>query len=122
MSSPQSPNTPPEQPRQPQVQNASGAEVARFVTTIKNAEQQIGEHVVEALQHPDTVAVLTTVIVGPGGEQHIVSAALNPSKMAEINRLLASAIEEREDEELCFGFHCLVKPKPAEDADSPPPT
>lgn len=90
--------------------------------TIKNAEQQIGEHVVEALRHADTVAVLTTVIIGPGGEQHIVSAALNPSKMAEINRLLASAVDEREEEEPCFGFHCLLNPKPADDATPPSPS
>ncbi len=95
----------------PQVQNATSAEIARFVTTIKNAEQQIGEHVVAALQHADTVAVLTTVVVGIDGQRHIVSAALNPSKMAEINQLLQSAAEERQDEELCFGFHCLLKPK-----------
>lgn len=111
MSSMQRPE-PEAEPAQPQAQNASRAEIARFVTTIKNAEQQIGEHVVAALQHADTVAVLTTVVIGLDGQQHIVSAALNPSKMAEINQLLQSAAEERQDEELCFGFHCLLKPKP----------
>ena len=100
------------------VKNADPVQIARFVTTIKNAEQQIGEHIVAALQHADPVAVLTTVVVGPGGEQHLVSAARNPSKMAEINQLLQSAIDEREDEELCFGFHCLVKPKRTAETDS----
>lgn len=94
-----------------EAQNASQEEVARFVTSIKNAELQVGEHVIRALQHGDTVAVLTTVVVGPGGEQHIVSAALNPSKMAQVNSLLQSATEEREEEVMCVGYHCLIDPK-----------
>ncbi len=97
-----------------QVQNASGQEVAKFVSTIKNIEQQIGEHVIRALQHTDTVAVLTTVVAGPGGQQHLISAAIDPARMMEINRLLASATEQREEEVMCIGFHCLVKPKLAD--------
>ncbi|MEZ6136353.1 MAG: hypothetical protein R3C53_15770 [Pirellulaceae bacterium] len=96
-----------------EAQNASKAEIARFVSTIKDAEQQVGEHIIRALQHEDTVAVLTTVVIGPGGQQHIVSAALNPQRTAEINQLLQSASEERVDEVMCVGFHCLIKPKPA---------
>ena len=125
MSSPEQPLPPkstPDQPSPPKADNAklpenqpSPEEIAHFITTIKNAEQQIGEHVIRALQHADTVAVLTTVVVGPGGQQHIVSAALNPSKTAQVNRLLQSATEEREEEEMCVGFHCLIKPKQAAD-------
>ena len=96
---------------QSQVQNATAPEITRFVSAIKNIEQQIGEHVIRALQHPNTVAVLTTVVAGPAGQQHIVSAALNPAEMSAINRLLDRASEEREEEVLCVGFHCLVKPK-----------
>ncbi len=98
-------------PPAPAAQNAQPGDIARFVTTIKNVEQQVGEHVIKALQHGDTVAVITTVVIGPGGQQHIVSAALNPSKTAEVNALLESAAEEREEEVMCIGFHCLVKPK-----------
>ncbi len=94
------------------VQNATAAEIARFVSTIKNAEQQVGEHIIKALQHADTVAVLTSVVIGPDGQQHIVSAALDPARTRQINALLNSAVEEREDEEMCVGFHCLIKPKP----------
>lgn len=101
---------------QPDAQNLSPEQMARFVTSIKNAEQQVGEHVIRALQHGDTVAVLTTVVVGPGGQQHIVSAALNAQKTAEVNGLLQGAQDEREAEEPCVGFHCLIQPK-----DAPPP-
>ncbi len=88
-----------------------GEQVARFVSKIKNLELQIGEHVLAALQHPDTVAVLTTVVVGLGGEQHIVSAALSPHRMSQVNELLEEAQEDRINDEVCFGFHCLLKPK-----------
>jgi hypothetical protein len=86
-------------------------QVARFVSKVKNLDQQIGEHVLAALQHPDTVAVLTTVVFGPSGEQHIVSASLNPEKMSQVNELLDEAQRERVEDEVCYGFHCLIKPK-----------
>ncbi len=103
-------------------QNLPPDEMARFVTSIKNPTQQIGEHVLAALQHPNTMAVLTTVVVGPGGQQHLVSAALDPVKVAQINYLLDSAVEQYEDEEACIGFHCLVNPKKGEPpAEGTPP-
>lgn len=101
----------PSQPSPRVSHNATSQQVARFVSKIKNLEQQVGEHVVAALQHEDTVAVITTVVAGPSGEQHIVSAAINPSRMAQINALLVEAEEERQDDEICLGFHCLLKPK-----------
>jgi hypothetical protein len=86
-------------------------QIAQFVTTIKNAEQQVGEHIIAALQHADTVAVLTTVVIGPDGSQHVISAALNPKRMQQVQQILSAAEQERELENPCFGFHCLVKPK-----------
>ena len=86
-------------------------QMAQFVTTIKNAEQQVGEHIIAALQHDDTVAVITTVAMGNDGQQRVVSAALNPDRMKQVQEILQTADEEREDEEPCVGFHCLVKPK-----------
>ncbi|NNE00182.1 MAG: hypothetical protein HKN47_22915 [Pirellulaceae bacterium] len=88
-------------------------QIAQFVTTIKNSEQQVGEHIIEALQHEDTVAVITTVMIGPDGQQHVVSAALNPDRMEQVQEILKTATEERVDEEPCVGFHCLVKRKDA---------
>ncbi len=87
------------------------AEIAHFVTTIKNAEQQVGEHIIQALQHADTVAVLTTVALGPDGQQRVISASLDPKRMQQVQEILREAGEEREEEEPCIGFHCLVKPK-----------
>ena len=87
------------------------ARVAQFVTTIRNAEQQIGEHIIQALQHADTVAVLTTVVIGPDGQQRVISAALNPNRLQQVQEILTAAETERVEEQPCMGFHCLVKPK-----------
>jgi hypothetical protein len=131
-SKPAEPEAPVEQPQQGQDANKPGSperpatnvsdeRVSQFVTSLKNPAQQIGEHVIAALKHADTVAVLTTIVVGPGGQQHIISAALDPKKAAEVNALLMNAAEEREEEEPCVGFHCLVKRKsnPSSPSDEP---
>lgn len=86
-------------------------QIAQFVTTIRNAEEQVGHHIIRALKHDNTVAVITTVAMGPDGKQRVISAALSPERMAMVQQLLQSAEDEREDEEPCVGFHCLVKPK-----------
>ena len=93
-------------------QKVDNDKISQFVTTIKNAEQQVGEHIIGALQHEDTVAVITTVMMGPDGEQRVVSAALNPLRMQQVQEILEAAVVEREEEEPCVGFHCLVKAKP----------
>jgi len=96
------------------VEDVDRSQMVQFVTTIKSPVQQVGEHIISALQHDDTVAVLTTVVKGPNGEQQVISAALNPDLMDQVQRLLVQAEEERVKEEPCVGFHCLTKPKPTE--------
>ncbi|TWU58452.1 hypothetical protein Poly51_12300 [Rubripirellula tenax] len=86
-------------------------QIAQFVTTIRNAEEQVGQHIIRALQHTDTVAVITTVAMGPDGKQRVISAALSPERLKLVQEILQDAEDEREDEEPCVGFHCLVKPK-----------
>lgn len=95
------------------------SKIAQFVTTIKNAEQQVGENIIRALQHEDTVAVITTVAMGPDGQQRVISAALSPERMQQVEEILKAAEDEREDEEPCVGFHCLVKPRQSEQHDEP---
>lgn len=93
------------------VEKVDTDQLQHFVTTIKTAEQQVGENIINALQHDGTVAVLTTVTLGPDGQQNVVSAALNPILMSQVQQILVSAQAERESEEPCVGFHCLIKPK-----------
>lgn len=102
------------------VTNVDAGQLQHFVTTIKTAEQQVGENIIRALQCNGTVAVLTTVVLGPDGQQRVVSAALNPDMMQNVQEVLKRAAREREEEEPCIGFHCLVKPKrePVTDAEA----
>ena len=86
-------------------------QIRQFVTRIKSAEQQIGEHIITALQADGTVAVLTAVVVGPDGGQRIVSAALDPNILQQVQLLLADAQTQRDEEIPCIGFHCLLKRK-----------
>ena len=100
------------------VQHVDAGQLTHFVTTIKTAEQQVGENIVDALRHDGTVAVLTTVVMGQDGQQRVVSAALDPQQMNQIQKLLTTAKEGREEEEPCVGFHCLIKPKKSESDNS----
>ncbi len=93
------------------VEKVDRERLQQFVTKIRTAEQQVGENIIQALKHDDTVAVLTTVVMGPDGQQCVVTAALDPKLMSQVQELLVRASKEREEEEPCVGFHCLVKPK-----------
>lgn len=85
--------------------------IRHLVTQIKTAEHQIGEHILAALQDDDIVAVLTAVVAGTDGSQQIVSAALDPDMLTEVQKLLHNAETKRKDETPCVGFHCLLKQK-----------
>ena len=91
---------------------ADQAQLTQFVTTIRNAEEQVGEHIIRALQHSNTVAVITTLVIGSDGKQRVISAALSAQRMQQVQEILNSAQQERLEEEPCVGFHCLVEAKP----------
>ena len=91
--------------------HVDASQIKQFVTKIKSAEHQIGEHILTALQDPETVAVLTAVVAGTDGTQSIVSAALDPAILEEVQRLLRDAENKRDEEVPCVGFHCLLKRK-----------
>jgi hypothetical protein len=78
---------------------------------IEKVDQEQLQHFIQALRSDGTVAVLTTVMNGPDGQQRIVTAALNPQLMSQIQQLLVGAQKERKEEEMCVGYHCFVKPK-----------
>ena len=102
------------------IQKVDRQQLQHFVTEIKTAEQQVGENIIRALQHDDTVAVLTTVVMSPDGRQQVVSAALDPRLMKQVQAVLHQAQQEREAETPCVGFHCFIEPKggrPSEDGE-----
>ena len=91
------------------VKKADGPRLKQWVTELKSAERQIGEHIIEALQDEDTVAILTTAVIGPDGTQRLVSAGLPPSIMEQVQELIGAAAEERAEDVPCIGFHCYVR-------------
>ena len=97
--------------------DAAPAAPRQFVTSIKSISQQVGEHVITALQHEETVAVLTAVTVGPDSTQHIVSVGLDMEQLGHVNDLLLHASGKKTDEVPCVGFHCYVKPAASPDAE-----
>lgn len=81
-----------------------------YVSNITSIEQQVGTHVIRALQHDGAVGVLTVVQSGgsggaPGG-QRILSVPLDDEMFAEIQQLVTDTQEEQKREVQCFGFHC----------------
>ncbi len=94
----------------PAVINQDAGQLRQFVTQIKSAEHQMGEHIITALQDPNTVAVLTAIVAGPGGHA-LVSAALDPDMLGQVQKILHDAELKRAEEVPCVGFHCLLKRK-----------
>ena len=93
-------------------------QIRHLVTPLRTLEQQVGSHVVAALQSENTVAVVTAVVNTPDG-QRIISAALDPHQMARVQEMLGEAAQQRAEEMPCVGFHCFLKPK--EPAKTPKP-
>ena len=73
--------------------------------------EQIGRNVMAALNDPDSVAVLTTVVPGLGADR-VVSVGLTPQQMHDVGILLQEIEGEDEeaaqDEQRCIGFQCQV--------------
>ncbi len=94
----------------PAVANQDAGQLRQFVTQIKSAERQMGEHIITALQDPNTVAVITAIVAGASG-QVLVSAALDPDMLGQVQKILHDAEVKRTEEVPCIGFHCLLKRK-----------
>lgn len=94
-------------------------QLRHLVTPLRTLEQQVGSHVVHALQTENTVAVVTAVVNTPDG-QRIISAALDPQQMQLVQDLLGEAAQQREERIPCVGFHCFLEPKKKPASDPPP--
>ncbi len=79
------------------------------ISELMPIEQQVGSNVIAALEHPDTVAVLLTVVMAGDGAQHIVSIGLDPGLLGQVQNLLRQGTEERTQRIPCVGFHCFLK-------------
>ena len=82
-------------------------ELVQMVTPLHSINEQVGGHVIKALLHPGTAAVLSVVMPGLGPDQ-IVSVPLNPAQFMAIQGMLASVggsedLSEAERRAIGFG-------------------
>ena len=80
-----------------------------FVTRLTPVEQQVGINVIAALQHRETVAVLSTVAMGPDGGQSIVSIGLDPELLGQVRDLIRASKTEKTQRIPCIGFQCHIE-------------
>jgi altronate dehydratase len=83
----------------------------QYVSPLVSMEHQVGTHVINALQQAQTVAVLTTVVPGPGGHEAIVSVGLSAERLEQVHELLEQAQETDVARVPCVGFHCFQPPR-----------
>jgi len=86
------------------------------VTDIRTVERQVGDHVMEALEHDETVAVLTTIVGGVRTDR-IVSVPLDAEQAHAVSEVLMAAQAEAQLDEVdddgrregFLGFHAVLR-------------
>jgi len=82
--------------------------VPHFITPLRAIASQVGEHVLAALEHEETVAVLTTVTGSKDGQQ-VVSIPLTGEHLEQVHDLIEEIHESDSPEKIpCVGFHCFL--------------
>lgn len=78
--------------------DANDGGVVQLVTPLRTVNEQVGAHLLAALQQPMAAGVLTTVMPGIGPEQ-LVSIPLNPQQFFAVQNLLRQILEPADLEE-----------------------
>ena len=65
----------------------SEKEMKTFISDLQPISQQVGSHIISALQQPNTAAVLTSIVPGFPTDR-IVSTPLSPEQMFFIQKVL----------------------------------
>ncbi len=110
----------------PDAASDSQGGLTHFVSELKSIEDQVGQHVINALKHEGTVAVLTAVLPGAGTSgERIASVPLDQELWIQVQELLTTAGEEQARDVQCIGFQCVLQDRQrkaeAEKKKSPPP-
>ncbi len=89
--------------------------VPHLVTPLLPMARQVGEHVMSALEHEETVAVLTT-ITGSNHGQQIVSIPLTAEHVQRVHGFIEEIHESDEPQDIpCVGFHCFLEQEETEE-------
>lgn len=80
-----------------------------FVTDLRPVTEQVGAHVLNALQDDACVAVVTTIATGFPTDR-VVSVPLNAEQMHEVGIILNEVAAEPDgpDDLPCIGFQCRL--------------
>lgn len=87
--------------------------IPSYVTNLTPVTEQVGGHVLKALQSPEVVAVVTTLVPGMGTDR-VVSMPVDAARMGMIQALLAQVHDTKQpDPPKCVGFHCRLEDEAA---------
>ena len=80
-----------------------------FVTDLRPISEQVGAHVLAALQDEECVAVVTTIASGFPTDR-VVSVPLNAAQMQDVGIILNEVAAEPDGPEdlPCIGFQCRL--------------
>ena len=99
-----------EEQEEPQVEG-----VPHFVSPILTIANQVGEHVLSAMEQEETVAVLTT-ITGSAHGQQVISIPLTSQHIEKVHGLIEEIHASDEPQHVpCVGFHCLLDQEESEE-------
>ena len=89
--------------------------VPHFVTPLHPIASQVGEHVMSAMSHEETVAVLTTITGSTHGQQ-VISVPLAAEHVKRVHGLIEEIHKSDEPERVpCVGFHCFLDNEDSEE-------
>lgn len=88
--------------------------VPTLISPLHPISLQIGEHVLAAMEHEETVAVLTTITGSRSGPQ-VVSIPLGPDHLLKVHEFLKEIHQSEDPQNIpCVGFHCYIDQKEEE--------
>ena len=82
--------------------------IPTLITPLQPIARQVGEHLLQALEHDETVAVLTTITGSVAGQQ-VISIPLTSEHLQQVHGLIEEIHTSDEPQRIpCVGFHCFV--------------
>lgn len=82
--------------------------IPTLITPLHPIARQVGEHLLQAMECDETVAVLTT-ITGSAAGQQVISIPLTSEHLQKVHGLIEEIHTSDEPQSIpCVGFHCFI--------------
>ena len=92
----------------------SNGEGKMFVSELQPISQQVGQHIIKALQQPRTAAVITSIVPGFPTDR-LVSTPITVEQMAQIRQILQPVIDVASaEDDRQIGFQLPENPEEKE--------